>query len=97
MPANERTKMDLIEDDRWEREAKKNEEYKSILVPIISTIIAKTGNFENIWNMKIHMLLDYVRRIRKIQDAEFLLQGAYSGFASLKGIDKTRLDCFGDI
>ena len=97
MPANERTKMDLIEDDRDECEMRKNQEYKSVLIPIISTIVAKnTGMFQSVWDMKINMVLDYVRRTRKIQDAEFLMQGAYAGFASLKGIDKSRLDCFGN-
>lgn len=96
MPANERTKMDLIEDDKDESESRRQCEYKSILVPIISTISVKTGMFKDVWDLKINMLLDCVKRIRKIQDAEFLLQGAYSGFASLKGIDKSRLDCFGN-
>ena len=32
-----------------------------------------------------------------MQDAQLLLQGAYSGFASLKGVDKERLDWAGDI
>ena len=97
MPANERTKMDLIEDDRDECEMRKNQEYKSVLIPIISTIVAKNvGIFQSVWDMKINMVLDYVRRTRKIQDAEFLMQGAYGGFASVKGRDKSRLDCFGD-
>jgi hypothetical protein len=43
------------------------------------------------------MFFDSIKRIKKIQDAELLLQGAYSGFASLKGVDKTRLDWAGDI
>ena len=44
MPANERTKMDLIEDDRDECEMRKNQEYKSVLIPIISTIVASIQN-----------------------------------------------------
>ena len=40
---------------------------------------------------------DSIKRINKIQDAELLLQGAYAGFASLKGIDSSRLDWTGDI
>ena len=50
-----------------------------------------------IWNTKINMFFDSIKRINKIQDAELLLQGAYSGFASLKGVDKTRLDWAGEI
>jgi hypothetical protein len=59
----------------------------------------KTGQLgsDSIWNTKINMFFDAIKRINKIQDAELLLQGAYSGFASLKGVDKTRLDWAGDI
>ena len=47
--------------------------------------------------MKIYELLYNIKRINKIQDATMLLQGAYSGFANLKGIDKSRLDFTGYI
>ena len=43
------------------------------------------------------MFFDSIKRINKIQDATLLLQGAYSGFASLKGVDKSRLDWAGEI
>ena len=52
---------------------------------------------DTIWNTKIFMFFDAIKRINKIQDATLLLQGAYSGFASLKGVDKTRLDWAGEI
>jgi hypothetical protein len=99
LPANEITKMDLIEDarDDFMRDSKKP--YKSVLKPLISALAVKTGQLgsESIWNTKINMFFDAIKRIGKIQDAELLLQGAYSGFASLKGIDKSRLDWAGDI
>ena len=47
--------------------------------------------------MPIGMFLDNIKRVNKIQDSQLLLQGAYSGFTSLKGVDKTRLDWTGDI
>lgn len=99
IPANERTKMDLIEDARDEARMDSQKEYKSVLKPLISALAVKTGQLgnESIWNMKINMFFDAIKRINKIQDAELLLQGAYSGFASLKGIDKTRLEWAGDI
>ncbi|MDE5830690.1 MAG: hypothetical protein K2H53_03285, partial [Clostridia bacterium] len=50
-----------------------------------------------IMNMNICKFFDNIKRVGKIQDAQMLLQGAYSGFASLKGIDKTRLDWTGSI
>jgi hypothetical protein len=99
IPANERTKMDLIDDARDEALAASNKPYKSILKPLISTLQVYCGQCgdNNIWNMHINTLFDNVKRVRKVQDAQSLLQGAYSGFANLKGIDKTRLDMFGDI
>lgn len=99
IPANERTKMDLIDDARDEAMMASQKEYKSVLKPLISALAVKTGQLggEGIWNTKINMFFDSIKRINKIQDAELLLQGAYSGFASLKGVDKTRLDWAGDI
>lgn len=99
VPANEITKMDLIDDARDEAMAAAQKPYKSILKPLISALVAKTGQLgsENIWNTKINMFFDSIKRINKIQDATLLLQGAYSGFASLKGVDKDRLDWAGEI
>lgn len=99
IPANERTKMDLIEDARDDALRISTQPYKSALRPLISALAVKTGQVgnESIWNTKIYMFFDAIKRINKIQDAELLLQGAYSGFASLKGIDRNRLDWTGDI
>lgn len=99
LPANERTKMDLIDDARDDAMAAAQKPYKSVLQPLISALAVKTGQLGNdsIWNTKIFMFFDAIKRINKIQDATLLLQGAYSGFASLKGVDKTRLDWAGEI
>lgn len=99
IPANERTKMDLIDDARDEAMMSSRKPYKSILKPLISALAVKTGQLgsDSIWNTKINMFFDSIKRINKIQDAELLLQGAYSGFASLKGVDKARLDWTGEI
>ena len=99
IPANEITKMDLIDDARDEAMMASQKPYKSILKPLISALAVKTGQLgsESIWNTKINMFFDSIKRINKIQDATLLLQGAYSGFASLKGVDKDRLDWAGEI
>lgn len=99
IPANEITKMNLIEDARDDAMMAAQKEYKSVLKPLISALAVKTGQLgsDSIWNTKINMFFDAIKRINKIQDATLLLQGAYSGFASLKGIDKTRLDWAGEI
>ena len=99
LPANEITKMFLIDESREEAMLASNKEYKSALKPLISALIVKTGQLgsESIWNTKVNMFFDAIKRINKIQDATLLLQGAYSGFASLKGVDKDRLNWAGDI
>ncbi len=99
IPANEATKMILIEDARDAMMIASNKPYKSTLKPLISALTVKSGmcGNDNIWNMHINAFFDNIRRTSRIQDAELLLQGAYSGFASLKGVDKTRLDWAGDI
>ena len=99
MPANEITKMNLIEDARDDAMAASRKECKSVLKPLISALAVKTGQLgaDSIWNTKINMFFDAIKRINKIQDAELLLQGAYSGFASLKGVSKERLDWAGEI
>ena len=99
MPANDITKMFLIDDAREEAMAAANKEHKSVLQPLISALVCKTGQLGNnsIWNTKIFMFFDAIKRINKIQDATLLLQGAYSGFASLKGVNKDRLDWMGEI
>lgn len=99
LPANDITKMFLIDDAREEAMAAAKKEYKSVLKPLISALAVKTGQLgsDGIWNTKINMFFDAIKRINKIQDAELLLQGAYAGFASLKNIPKERLDWSGDV
>ena len=99
LPANDITKMFLIDDAREEAMTAAKKEYKSVLKPLISALAVKTGQLgsDSIWNTKVNMFFDAIKRINKIQDATLLLQGAYSGFASLKGVDKDRLDWAGDI
>ena len=99
LPANEITKMFLIDEAREEAMLASQKEYKSVLKPLISALAAKTGQLgsDSIWNTKVNMFFDSIKRVHKIQEAELLLQGAYSGFASLKGVSKDRIDWTGEI
>ena len=71
----------------------------TIKTPLISALTVKCGQCgdNRIWDMKIGAFLDNIKRAGKIQDCELLLQGAYSGFASLKGIDRNRLEWAGEL
>ena len=100
VPANESTKQDMIEDARDEHLASKYNTYKSILLPYVSSLINHPScsyKHNDIWDLGINAFFDSIKRINKIQNATLLLQGAYSGFASLKGIDNERLNWSGDL
>lgn len=99
IPANERTKLDLIEDARDEAMMAAQKPHRSVLRPLVSALTVKCGlcGDDRIWNMPVNMFFDNIKRVNKIQDSQLLLQGAYSGFASLKDVDRERLDWTGDI
>lgn len=101
VPANETTKIILIEDAREEYERNKNKEYHSQLKNLISSMINCEGfkyNHSQVWDMKINAFMDSVKRISKIKNANLLLQSGYSGFGvSLKDVDKNQLDWLGEL
>lgn len=101
LPANERTKMILIEDDREECMRNKDRPYKSHLKNLISAMV-NNSNFkfshDQVWDMKINAFMDSVRRISKLKNADLLLQSGYSGFGiDLKAVDKKQLDWLGEL
>lgn len=99
IPGNNSTKMALIEDAKAELEAAQNKHYTSVLKPLLSALKIECGlcGSSNIWDIHIGEFLYDIKRMNKMNDTKFLLQGAYSGFASLKGVDKSRLDMFSEI
>lgn len=101
IPANEQTKMDLIDDARDEYliSLKDNSSSKDILFPLVSTLCnLGTGyTWFNVWDLKINVFFDCIKRDNKIQDSTLLLQSAYSGFGSLKGISENRLNKYSEI
>ena len=101
MPANESTKMILIEDDRDAIEINQRKEYHSQLKNLISSMINCEGfkyNHTQVWDMKINAFMDSVKRICKIKNANLLLQSGYSGFGiNLKDIDKKQLNWLGEL
>lgn len=96
IPANERTKMDMIEDSRDDYNIAKNKPFVSILKPLISTMSAYCGlcGTDFVWNMKIGSFFYDIKRIGIIEEATNLLRGGYSGFTNLKDVDKEKLNMF---
>lgn len=101
LPANETTKMILIEDDKEEYERNKNKEHHSQLKNLISSLINCEGfkyDHSKVWDMKINAFMDSVKRISKIKNADLLMQSGYSGFGiNLKDVDKQQLDWLGEL
>lgn len=101
LPANESTKMVLIEDAREEFLRNKDKPPISQLQNLISAMVNSEGfkyNHTQVWDMKINAFMDSVKRISKIKNAGLLLQSGYSGYGiNLKSIDKKQLDWSGEL
>lgn len=101
LPANNTTKMILIEDAREELLKNRNKENHSQLKNLISSMINCEGfkyNHSQVWDMKINAFMDSVKRVSKIKNADLLLQSGYSGFGiNLKDVSKKQLDWLGEL
>lgn len=85
-----RCRQAFIEDAKMEYEAAKRQPKKSILLPLISTMVNIEGfkrNDKDVWDMNLYAFMDSVKRIGKIRNAQLLLQSGYSGF----GIDLKKI------
>lgn len=101
MPANESTKMILIEDAQDEIRKSQNREHHSQLKNLISSMVNCEGfkyNHIQVWDMKINAFMDSVKRISKIKNAHLLLQSGYSGFGiNLKDVEQKQLNWLGEL
>lgn len=101
IPANNTTKMILIEDAREELLKNTNKVNHSLLKNLISSMINYEGfkyNHSQVWDMKINAFMDSVKRISKIKNADLLLQSGYSGFGiNLKDVSTKQLDWLGEL
>lgn len=101
IPANETTKMVLIEDDREEMERNKKKPFRSQLKNLISAMVNSEGfkySHAKVWDMKINAFMDSVKRISKMKNAGLLLQSGYSGFGiNLKEVSNKQLDWLGEL
>lgn len=101
VPLNRSAKMALIEDAQEEILLNQNKEYHSSLKNMISAMVNSEGfkyNHSQVWDMKINAFMDSVKRIKKIKNANLLLQSGYSGFGvNLKTIDDKQIDWLGEL
>ena len=95
IPGNNATKMVLIEEAKENFEESIEKPFQSLLRPILSALTNHRDfkyRHDDVWNVPINIIFDGLKQIGKLQDALMLMQGAYSGFASLKGVDTERLN-----
>lgn len=101
IPANESTRLVLIEDAKERYMMNKNKEHGSYLVNLVSAMINSPGfkyNHTQVWDMKINAFMDSVKRISKIQNANLLLQSGYSGFGiNLKEVSDKQINWLGEL
>ncbi len=97
---NKYTKKILIEEARLAQERNKNKPYKSNLVPLISAMVNSAEfkyNHNNVYDLPIYVFMDSVKRIQKIRNYNYLMQGAYSGNVDIKKISKDELNWLGEL
>lgn len=101
LPANESTKMILIEDAGEAYRRKKNIAGSSLLKNLVSALTNSEGfkySHHEVWNMKINAFMDSVKRISQIKHADLLLSSGYSGFGiNLKEVSSKQLDWLGEL
>lgn len=95
---NETTRLVLLEEAKEQYESSKDTKFKSILLPLISTLTNMEGfkySWSTVWDMKINAFMDSVTSILHIKNVDLLLSSGYSGFGvDLKKINKTELSYF---
>lgn len=86
---SKRAKEAMIEEDRMKREYNKDKPFRSYLLPLISAVKVKQGYTKAyIRNMGLFEFFDDLARLQIIDQADHLLQGAYSGMCDLSKVDK---------
>lgn len=94
------TRDAMIEDAEAELRKAKNKQQKSVLRPIISTLVNFEGfkyDLDGIRAMKLGAFYDSVKRISVIQSSKALLQGCYAGNIDTKKLNKNELNYMRDL
>lgn len=94
---NATTKRILIEEDRDKKKlaASQHKEYKSTLMPLISSMVNRSGfkyDYETIRDLRFGQFMDSVARLQLIVATDQLVTGVYAGNVDTKKLDKKKLD-----
>lgn len=93
--ANKFTKKILIDEDREKRNLNNNKDFKSILKPLISSMVNSEGfkyKLKELKDVGLCEFMDSVSRISTIKHTEALTQGIYCGNVDQSKIMKSELN-----
>lgn len=97
---NDATRMIMIEDDRDEMARQIKKPFKSLLLPLISSLTNCPEfkyRWDDVWTLPIGVFMDSVERVQKHKSYSFTMQGIYSGCIDGKKLDKKELYWMGDL
>lgn len=90
--ANSYTKKLLIDLDREDRERNRTKEFRSALLPIISSLVCTAYTSKDIWNAGIYEIMDSIQRISILKSTEALTFGMYTGNLDTSKIKRKELN-----
>ncbi len=97
---DDKTKDIMIEDDRDEMALARVQPFRSILQPLISSLINCPEfkyRWDNVWDVPISVFMDSVIRVQKHKKFDFVMRGVYSGNVDFKKLDKKELQWMGEL
>ncbi len=97
---NDTTKKIMIEDDRDEMALHVQKPFKSLLLPLISSLTNCPEfkyRWNDVWTLPIGVFMDSVARVQKLKSYDFVMHGIYSGCVDIKKLDKQELHWMSDL
>lgn len=94
---NEYTRKFYMDEDRRNQQMAKRKKWKSVLTPLVSTLVNCTGfkyDYSSVWNMSIYAFMDAVKRIQIIRNTDNIMTGIYTGNIDAKKMNKKELNIF---
>lgn len=97
---NAHTKKYLIEKERRKQQRKQKENYKSMLVPLVSAMVnCEQFKYDHntVWDLPIYVFMDSVKRIQKLKNYNQLMQGVYAGTIDSKTLSQDSFNWMGSL
>jgi len=100
LPGNKHTKMILIEDDKQRRKTIIEKDFKSQMLPLISSMVNSPGfkySISDVRDLKMFAFMDSVMRVQTIKSVDYLTAAYYGGNIDTKKFDTNKLNWLCDL